>query len=174
MPTIKNQDEARRLLLPGSLLWRKDLHIGLVDHYGVLLQSNPPLIAHIEKVPSTDSAYEGYLRPKVESFEVFAAGRAVMAEAISHAVPLDQMWPRVQEVASAKRLFGFFTFDNDWNCESFARYVRDGSARSLQAEDGKGWLMVLGVIGFVTLVARSGPTEHSGTAEQPAVRRSRR
>jgi hypothetical protein len=32
-------------LLPGTLVWRKDVHIGLVDHYGVVLSLEPFNIA---------------------------------------------------------------------------------------------------------------------------------
>src|SRR5713101_6427042 len=125
----------QRHLLPGSLLWRKDSYVGVVDHYGILLQAFPPVVAHIDK------SIEGYLQPRVESYEQFAAGRQVM-------------WPRVNEIARVKRPFGLMAFGDTWNCESFARHVREGIARSTQAISAKEALVILGVtVGVVALIA---------------------
>src|SRR5216684_2418863 len=120
----------QRHLLPGSLLWRKDSYVGVVDHYGILLQAFPPVVAHIDK------SIEGYLQPRVEAYEQFAAGRQVMGEPVAEAIPLEVMWPRVNEIARVKRPFGLMAFGDTWNCESFARHVREGSAGHSR---GDGW-----------------------------------
>ncbi len=138
----------QRHLLPGSLLWRKDSYVGVVDHYGILLQAFPPVVAHIDK------SIEGYLQPRVESYEQFAAGRQVMGEPVAEAIPLEVMWPRVNEIARVKRPFGLMAFGDTWNCESFARHVREGIARSTQAISAKEALVILGVtVGVVALIA---------------------
>src|SRR5260370_9265762 len=135
-------------LLPGSLLWRKDLKLNAVDRYRALLQSWPPLVAHINK------SVDGYLEPRVESFEAFAAGREVKAEPAPSPIPIDEMWSRVQEIARARRPFGLMAFGEAWNCESFARYVRQGIAHSVQATSAKEALAILGVVaGVVVLIA---------------------
>ena len=54
-------------LVPGSLVWRKDVHVGLVDHYGVVLSVDPLVVAHIDK----DSRLK--LRVRLESMVDSAA-----------------------------------------------------------------------------------------------------
>lgn len=114
-------------LLPGTLVWRKDAHVGLVNHYGVVLQTSPCFVAHIDK------SVAGDLRVKVEPFEQFAEGRPVTYEPVNEPVPLEEMWVRVNDVARSKRPFGLLCWGEDWNCESFARFVKGGLPQSKQA-----------------------------------------
>ena len=152
MLTVQDANQGTRRLLPGSLLWRKDVNLGIVDHYGILLHANPPLVAHIEKEMLPNAGPPGHLRTKIEAYEEFAAGSDVTAEAVERAVPVDVMWNRVQAVSEAKKPFGLMAFGESWNCESFARFVRDGIAHSVQAQKGKEALAILGVVGIVFLL----------------------
>lgn len=139
---------------PGSLAWRKDVRLGLVDHYGVVVQSWPLVIAHIDK------SITGHLHVKVEPFETFAEGREVTFEPVAEPVPLDVMWTRVEAVARSKRPFGLLCWGEDWNCESFARFVKDGLPQSEQAVGANVLLGTAALVGVVALVA-SGGTDSS-------------
>jgi hypothetical protein len=150
-------------LLPGTLVWRKDVHVGLVNHYGVVLQTSPCFVAHIDKSATR------HLRVKVESFEEFAAGLQVTFEPVAEPVPLDEMWVRVNDVAQAKRPFGLLCWGEDWNCESFARFVRDGLPKSEQAVGANLLLGVAAVIGVLALAA-SGEEASEGTQAASGVR----
>lgn len=135
---------------PGALVWRDDVHVGLVSHYGVMVQTFPiPAVAHIDK---TDT---GHLNVKVQSLEEFAQGREVKYEPAAAPVPLGEMWNRVSAVAQAKLPFGLFAFGEDWNCESFARYVKNGLPVSEQAEGFKKFLGVAALVGVVLVLASS-------------------
>ncbi len=128
--------------MPGTLVWRRDLHVGLVNHYGVVLTDDLH-IAHIDK------ASAGHLRVKIEAAEKFAAGQPWFYEPRAAPVALDAMWPRVEQVRKERRPFGLLCWGESWNCESFARYVRDGIAQSLQAASAN---QVLGVVALVAFV----------------------
>jgi len=68
------------------------------------------------------------------------------------------MWPRVQEVATARRPFGLMTFAQAWNCESFANFIRSGIPHSKQATSGKEAiaLFALAIVTVLLLAACEG------------------
>lgn len=133
-------------LLPGSLVWRKDVHAGLVDHYGVVLALDPLRVAHIDK------GAEGRLRVKRDdSFEEFAAGHPVTYERRTIAVPRDVMERRIGEIENAPPPFGLLAIGNRWNCESFAKFVSQGSPTSAQAATAKGIISVAALFGLAIL-----------------------
>lgn len=133
-------------LLPGSLLWRKDVHTGLVDHYGVVLALNALRVAHIDK------GVEGRLRIKRnDSFEEFAAGHAVTYERRTTPVSRDAMERRITEIENSPPPFGLLAMGNDWNCESFARYISQGAPESTQATVAKGIFAVVATLGLAIL-----------------------
>jgi hypothetical protein len=70
---------------------------------------------------------------KVEPLDIFAPGRLVKYELVDRPISLEQMWPRVNAVAQAKKPFGLLAWGDTWNCESFARYVKSGLPHSEQA-----------------------------------------
>lgn len=135
-------------LLPGTLVWREDVHFGVVNHFGVVLQTQPCYVANIDKGET------GRLRVKVESLETFAQGRQVTYEPVDRPVPLEVMWTRVNEVARANPTFGLLCWGYDWNCESFARFVRSGLPRSEQAAGANAVLLVLAAGTFAVLASR--------------------
>ena len=137
-----------RGLLAGALVWRDDVHLGVVDHYGVAVQTFPvPAVAHIDKSTT------GHLNVKIESLEDFAQGRQVKFEPVEAAIPLEQMWDRIVAVKNARLPFGLLTFGQDWNCESFARYVRAGLPVSNQAEGFKTFLAGAAIVAAVLVIA---------------------
>jgi len=117
---------------PGALVLRPDVHVGLVNHYGVVVQTFPvPAVAHIDKNNA------GHLNVKIETLEEFGQGREVKYEPVESAVPLAEMWNRVHDVAQARRPFGLLAFGETWNCESFANFVKQGLPVSRQADGFK-------------------------------------
>jgi len=137
-------------LLPGTLVWREDVHVGLVSHYGIVLQTWPCYVGHIDK------SQTGHLRVKVEPFETFAQGRQVRCEPVDHPIPLDAMWTRVNAVAQAKKPFGLLCWGQDWNCESFARFVKCGLPHSEQAAGANKVLLGLVAVGAFAALVSSG------------------
>lgn len=127
-------------LIPGTLVWRKDLHLGLVYHYGVVLALGGARVAHIDKNQA------GCLHVKIESLDEFAAGKKVTFELLETPVSLDAMWDRVQEVERSKRPFGLLNWGDDWNCETFARFVKKGIPESTQADAGNAALILAGAV----------------------------
>jgi hypothetical protein len=158
-------------LLPGTLVWRDDVHVGLVSHYGIVLQTWPCYVAHIDK------SQTGHLRPKVEPFDAFAQGRQVWCEPVRGPVPLEEMWTRVNEVAQAKRPFGLLCWGDDWNCESFANFVKSGLPHSEQATSANKVLFGVAVVGalaaLVTSAASTDTSSASSTSFDPKVGRYR-
>ena len=134
--------------LPGAVLSRPDLHTGGVQHYGVLLLPYP----HSQQVADVDKGEGGLIRVRLCSMEEFAAGHQVTYEPIDSPIPLSLMWSRIQAVVETRRAFGLLALGENWNCESFARYVREGSARSSQAESALG---ILGLAAAVAVVVAS-------------------
>lgn len=137
-------------LWPGTLLFRKDVYKQLVNHYGIVVQESPCVIAHIDKTQ------EGFLNPKIELYETFAAGIHVTAEPSAAPVPVDELWNRLESVRQTKRPYGLMAWGDAWNCESFARFVRDGIARSTQAEVATRVLTVAGIFVLLKWLASSG------------------
>jgi hypothetical protein len=137
-------------LPPGTLVWREDVHFGAVNHFGVVLQTWPCYVAHIDKGET------GHLRVRVEPLVAFAHGRQVTYEPVDEPVPLDAMWTRVNDVAQAKRPFGLLCWGEDWNCESFAHFIKSGLAHSEQAASANGVLFGAAVVGAFALLARGG------------------
>lgn len=138
-------------LVPGTFVWRKDVYLGFVDHYGIVVQSSPCFVANIDKSATRR------LNVKIEPFAVFAAGRPVIAELPPAPVDLNTMWLRVRAVAASQRPFGLLTWGQDWNCESFARFVRDGIPRSTQADGANvviGVSVLTGVVGLLAAALR--------------------
>lgn len=137
-------------LLPGALVWRDDVHLGVVSHYGIALQTWPCYVAHIDKNQT------GHLRVKVEPFEAFAQGRQVWFEPVAQPVRLEEMWTRVNAVAAAKKPFGLLCWGEDWNCESFARFVKSGLPHSEQATNANKMLFGVAVVGALAALVSSG------------------
>lgn len=137
--------------LPGTLLFRKDVYTGLVEHYGILLQASQSWVAHIDKSES------GHLRVKTESFEEFAAGLPVKAEPVQIAVPIEEMWNRIEWVRQNRIPYGMLEWGQSWNCETFARYARDGVPQSTQASNANGFLAAtlfgFGALGVLAMAA---------------------
>jgi hypothetical protein len=133
-------------LLPGSLVWRKDVHAALVDHYGVVLALDPIRIAHIDK------GAEGRLRVKrQDSFEEFAAGHRVSYGPRTTPILREAMERRITEIENSLPPFGLLAIGSHWNCESFAKYVSQGAPDSTQATAAKGILAVIATVGFALL-----------------------
>lgn len=144
-------------MLPGSLLWRKDVHTGLVDHYGVVLALAPLQVAHIDKGAG------GRLRVKRhDSFEEFAAGHSVTYERRTTAVPREAMERRIGEVQNSPPLFGLLAIGNRWNCESFAKYVSQGTPASAQATVVKGLVTFVAAISLALLNENGTSVDGSG------------
>ena len=134
--------------LAGALVWRDDVHLGVVDHYGVAVQTFPvPAVAHIDKSAT------GHLNVKIESLEDFGQGRPVKFEPVATPVPLEQMWDRIVAVKNARLPFSLLAFGEAWNCESFARYVRAGLPVSNQAEGAKKLLVGAALVAAVLMIA---------------------
>jgi hypothetical protein len=136
-------------LVPGTLVWREDVHLGLVSHFGIVLQTWPCYVAHIDK------SQTGHLRVKVEPFEAFTQGRQVWFEPVVQPVSLEDMWTRVNAVAQAKKPFGLLCWGEDWNCESFARFVKSGLPHSEQATSANKVLFGVAVVGALAALVSS-------------------
>lgn len=149
-------------LLPGALVWRDDVHLGVVSHYGIVLQTWPCYVAHIDK------SQTGHLRVKVETFEAFAEGRQVWFQPVVKPVPLEDMWTRVNAVAQTKKPFGLLCWGDDWNCESFANFVKSGLPHSEQATTANKVLLGVALVGalaaLVTSAASTDTSSGSSTA----------
>ncbi len=158
-------------LLPGALVWRDDVHLGLVSHYGIVLQTWPCYVAHIDK------SQAGHLRVKVEPFEAFAQGRQVWFEPVVQPVALEDMWTRVNAVSEAKKPFGLLCWGEDWNCESFARFVKSGLPHSEQATSANKVFLGVAVVGalaaLLSSATSSGTSSSSSTSFDAKVGRFR-
>jgi hypothetical protein len=131
-------------MLPGCLIFRKDVHVGLVDHYGVVLAVDPVQIAHIDKAANGNLRIKGY-----ESLEEFAAGAECKLWPRNDAVARELMDARIREVENRPPPYGLLAIGQKWNCESFARYVADGMPASRQAEQGLLKAVLAAVVTFV-------------------------
>jgi hypothetical protein len=69
---------------------------------------------------------------------------------------VDETWTRVAEVVKAKRPFGLLCWGQDWSCESFARFVKNGLPHSEQAEAAKKVLAGAAILGLVVALVKSG------------------
>ena len=149
--------------LPGCLLLRDDVYIGLVKHYGVMMSQSPIVIAHIDK------SAEGKLRVKLESFETFAAGREVRYLPVTTPVALELMRQRIDDVERKGPPFGLLEIGQAWNCESFARYISTGTPCSTQADAAKG----LGAVAlFVAAAWAIAASAEQDNAQRGALRRA--
>jgi hypothetical protein len=149
-------------LLPGTLLFRKDVYKHLVDHYGIVVQEAPCYVAHIDK---TDT---GHLNVKLDPYHVFAGGWPVQAEFVDTPIALPDIWKRLEWVRQNKLPYGMLCWGPTWNCESFARYVRSGLAVSRQASDANGVLGIVAAIGsLIWLASQSSDTPRSNPSSAP-------
>lgn len=87
------------------------------------------------------------------------------------------MWTRVNAVAQAKKPFGLLCWGDDWNCESFANFVKSGLPHSKQATTANKVLFGAAALGalaaLATSAASSGTSSGSSTSYDPKVGRFR-
>jgi len=118
----------QKLLTPdqitvGSILWRRDLVTGLVNHFGCVRDFND--VWHVDKADTR------HLRFKRDTIEGFAAGKQVQIELARFGIDSWTIDERVRQLHSQQHMYDPL----GRNCEHAARFFSTGVAKSTQVDN---------------------------------------